>query len=178
MTLVPRSPDGRKDSVSAWVGTAAGTTPVSSADVDASFTAATPKLQASTTTADIRNTWLLPSKHWRPYQTHLAMPKQARCCARESPRLMLCDTAARLRVIWLRCKASAASVISESSLGTSLGTRLPPSGWDLKIQCLQRSSGPACTLTVNPAMQQRNCKSCAARRQFWQQYPSRKPCPG
>src|SRR5215467_14486270 len=81
MSWVPRSPDGRRDSEWGLAGTADGTTRVSNAGVGASFTATTWKLQALLTTEDIRNTWLLPSKHWRPYPTHLVMPKQARCCA-------------------------------------------------------------------------------------------------
>src|SRR5215469_6996738 len=125
MNLAPRSRDGKKDSAWASAGTAGGTTPVVNVGVDASFTALTPKSQASATTADIRNTWSLPSTHWRRYRTHLATPKQARCYARESPLLMLCDTAAPVPVVLLRYKASAALATSESNLGTNLVTRLP-----------------------------------------------------
>src|SRR5215472_17084227 len=134
MNLAPRSPDGRRDSALASAGMAGETTPVSNVGVDASSIVVTPKLQVSATTGDIRNTWSLPSTNWRRYQTHSAMPKQARCCARESLRLMLCDTAARLQAILLQWKASAASAISESSLEISLATRWPRSVVDLNIQ--------------------------------------------
>src|SRR6266702_4693969 len=54
MNWAPRSPDGRRDSALASAGMAGRTTHALNAGVDASFTAATPKLQVSVTTGDIK----------------------------------------------------------------------------------------------------------------------------
>jgi len=101
MNSVPRSPNGKRDNGWAWAGMAGRTTRASNVGVDASFTATIPKLQASAMTAGISNTWSLLWRRSRRYQIRLAMPKQARCCARESPPLMRCDTAARRRAAGL-----------------------------------------------------------------------------
>ncbi len=111
------------------------TTRVSNAGVDTSFTAATPKLQASATTEDISNTWSLRSKRSRRYRTYLAMLKQGPFCARGSRPLTRCDIAAHRRAVSLRCRALAASATLESNSGINLATRLPRSAVDLKILC-------------------------------------------
>src|SRR6516225_478272 len=159
MNWAPRSRDGRRDNGSVSAGLAGRTTRAPNAVVDVFFTATTSKLPASATTEDISNTCSLRLKHWQQYRTHLAMPKQPRCCAQESPPLMACATAVRYPAIWLRCKVSGVLVTSEFNLPTSLDTRSRPLGVVAKPRPWRKNSGQAYTSTAKRQMRPRNCKN-------------------
>ncbi len=65
-------PRGRRDSASAWAGTAAATTRVAQCRRGDFRNCRNLKIPASVTTAVISNTWLLRSRRWRRYQTALS----------------------------------------------------------------------------------------------------------
>src|SRR5215831_9013554 len=132
MIWAPVLPGGLRGNAWGSATMADTTTRVPNVGADASLTVGTLNLPALATTEDTSNTWSLPSKHWRRYRTHSAMPKQRRFCARESPLSMPYGTAAQRRAVLLRFKASAASATLESNLGISWATRLPLSAADLK----------------------------------------------